>query len=357
MIYVVFTCLIVHCAYYVGIFSRLARYNEQTLDGDSRSEAVSILICYHNEEKNVTKNLPLILQQDVDEFIMVDDNSSDDTLNLLEKHKSGKVKILSGGNDSNGKKLALSKGIKSAQNSLILLTDADCKPASTNWSLHMSNKSTDFVLGYGPMNKGGGWIGLFSRFETYITALQYLSYVLVGLPYMGVGRNMLINKNIVQNQSDSIKGSHLASGDDDLMINALANQGNTSICIHPESFVYSDPKTSLLAFFRQKSRHISTSTYYKPIHKLLLGLFSGTHLLFYTALIIGLFLGTISYKIGLLLLLVKWAIQQAINYPAMKKLKEDDLFWKFPILDILFFVYLLSMPIYYLFNKNSTRWS
>jgi len=65
---------------------------------------------------------------------------------------------------------------------------------------------------------------------------------------------------------NKLKGSHLASGDDDLMINALANGQNTSICIHPESFMYSNPKTSLRSFLTQKTRHISTSVYYKPIH-------------------------------------------------------------------------------------------
>ncbi len=356
MIYVVIISLVVHCAYYVFIFSKLALYNEQTIDSNVKKK-VSILICYHNEEGNVGRHLPGILRQDVDEIILVDDNSSDDTPNLLNKHKTDKVKILSVEHSSLGKKQALSKGILSTQNNTILLTDADCKPASKNWSYHMTNKSTGFVLGYGPMNRKNGWVGLFSRFETYMTALQYLSYALVGLPYMGVGRNLVIDKMVVRSQKNKIKGAQLASGDDDLMINALANRENTSICLHPESFVYSDPKTSLKAFFRQKARHISTSTYYKSVHKILLGLFSASHILFYTLLTLGLFAGTISYKTGLLLLLVKWVIQQVINYPAMKKLREEDLFWKFPFLDLLFFVYLLSMPIYYLFNKNNPRWS
>ena len=221
----------------------------------------------------------------------------------------------------------------------------------------MSNDTSPFVLGYGPMKKVKGLVGLFARFETYMTAIQYLSYALIGLPYMGVGRNIKIDRALVLAQRDKIKGSHLASGDDDLMINALSSKENSRICIEPESFVYSMPKTSLRAFLKQKTRHISTSPYYKTKHKLLLGAFSGSYILFFLMLILGMITGTITIKFGLIILLVKWVIQQMVNFRVMKKLNEQDLFWKFPFLDILFFVYLLIMPFYYLFNKNNSSWN
>lgn len=357
MIFVVTISLIIHCSYYIFIFSKLSFYQEKNHVTNKPKNESSIVICYHNEEQNVDKYLPSILKQNIDDMVLVDDNSIDDTLKRLNHHKKDKAKILSIKNNSAGKKHALSQGIQASKNDKILLTDADCKPASENWALYMCKKATPFVLGYGPMNKISGIIALFSRFETYMTALQYLSYALAGIPYMGVGRNMMIDKSMVLRQRNNLKGSHLASGDDDLMINALANNQNTSICIHPESFMYSDPKTTLKGFLVQKTRHISTSIYYKSIHKVLLSFFSGSQLLFFLGLIFGLLIGTIQLKIALMLLLTKWVIQQAINYSVMKKLKEDDLFWKFPVLDILFFMYLMTMPIYYLFNKNNSRWS
>jgi hypothetical protein len=190
-----------------------------------------------------------------------------------------------------------------------------------------------------------------------MTALQYLSYALIGIPYMGVGRNIKIDKAIVLAQREKIKGTHLASGDDDLMINALSSKENTSICIEPESFVFSQPKTSISAFLNQKTRHISTSPFYKPMHKFLLSAFSGSYILFFTMLIISVVTGTLSIKLGFVILLAKWVIQQMINFRVMKKLKEEDLFWKFPFLDILFFFYLLIMPIYYVLNKKKATWN
>ncbi len=357
MIFVISISLVIHCTFYILIFSRLALYKDKSNVDIGTKKKASVVICYHNEEKNIDKNLAMILRQKIDELVLVDDNSSDKTMDRLSFYASHQVNILSIKSNSVGKKLALSKGINAAKYDEILLTDADCSPTSEKWASHMCNTAGQFVLGYGPMNKTGSLVGLFSQYETYITALQYLSYTLAGIPYMGVGRNMKIDKRAVLHYEDKIKGSQLASGDDDLMINALSKKQNTRICIHPESFMYSDPKNTLKAFLIQKTRHISSSIYYKPTHKLLLSLFSGSQILFYSGLIFVLITGAISFKIALLLLVVKWVPQQAINYSAMKKLKESDLFWKFPFLDILFFVYLLAMPFYYLFNKNNSRWS
>lgn len=355
MIIVVLLSLAIHCAFYLIIFSRLAFYKEDS-KADSKNKS-SIVICYKNEAENIDRHLQFILRQQYEELILVDDNSSDNTHEALNRFRSDKVNILKIDNSSVGKKKALTKGIQKAKNASILLTDADCQPASNHWAAHLSNKNTPFVLGYGPMNKLKGAVALFSRFETYMTALQYLSYALMGMPYMGVGRNMRIDKNIVANNQDKIKGSKLASGDDDLMINVLAYKDNTSICIHPDSFMYSDPKTSLKSFLNQKTRHISTSVYYKPLHQVLLTLFSSSQIIFYVGLVLGLILGTFSLKMALFILLTKWVIQQTVNFPIMKKLKEEDLFWKFPVLDVLFFVYLLVMPFYYFINKNNSRWS
>ena len=357
MIYVAILSLLVISAFYLLIFSRLARHDDDGDQNEASTTNASIVICYHNEENNVEKHLPHILRQSIQEWVLVDDNSSDGTMEKLNVYRNDKIKIISFKKDTPGKKQALKEGLDQATNEIVLLTDADCKPSTDDWSLHMCKSPKDFVLGYGPMNKISGWIPLFSRYETYMAALQYLSYARVGIPYMGVGRNMRINKSIVLKQNNRVKGSHLASGDDDLMINALANGLNTEICIHPDSFVYSNPQNTLKSFLTQKTRHMGTSFYYKPIHKVLLTLFGGAQILFYLTVIVGLATETVSLQHGIILVLVKWTIQQSINYPVMKKLKEADLFWRFPFLDILFFVYLLLLPVFYFFNKNNSRWS
>ncbi|MDF1694393.1 MAG: glycosyltransferase [Saprospiraceae bacterium] len=355
MILILILCLVIHSAYYVFLFSRLVRYTETAVA--QKQDGLSIVVCYKDEEKNISESLPSLLEQEFSELILVDDNSSDGTLEVLKQYESDKIKVISIKKETAGKKNAQSIGISEASYQRILLTDADCQMVSKTWSSYMTEKGSSFVLGYGPMVKSKGIVSVFSRYETYVSAIQYLSYALVGLPYMGVGRNLLIDKTLVTKQASVIKGKHLASGDDDLMINALANKTNTRICIHPDSFVYSKPKKTLRAFLKQKTRHISTSIYYKPLHQLLLGAFSSSQILFYLTVFYCFMFSSVNAAYLLGIVAIKWAIQMSINYSLMKKLKEQDLFWKIPVLDVLFCTYLVIMPIYYFFNKNSSHWN
>lgn len=355
MVAIIIGCLVVQFAFYWGLFSKLVFYSKKTTSG--KKSKISVVICYKNESENIDSTLPKIIKQDFDELVLVDDNSEDDTFQKLQFFATEKIKVISTSTSSSGKKKALLEGINAAKYNAILLTDADCSPESEAWVEKMREVDASFVLGYGPMVKEKGGIITFARFETYMTALQYLSYALAGVPYMAVGRNLKIDKHLFLDRKESIKGQHLASGDDDLMINQLATKDNTSICLDPTTFMYSKAKPSLASYLKQKTRHVSTSPYYKLKHKILLSLFSGTTLLFFLMLIFGTLTGTISLKLGLLFLLVKWCIQQSINFFVMQKLREEDLFWKFPILDLLFFVYLLILPFYFLVNKNESNWN
>jgi len=98
-----------------------------------------------------------------------------------------------------GKKYPLSIGIREAKHEVLLLTDADCVPASEFWVEKMQDAYDDnieIVLGYGAYHKKSGMLNKMIRFETFHTALQYLSYALAGMPYMGVGRNLSYKKDL-----------------------------------------------------------------------------------------------------------------------------------------------------------------
>lgn len=68
----------------------------------------------------------------------------------------------------------------------------------------------------------------------------------------------------------------ITGGDDDLWVNRHASRGNVSVCLDGEAAVSSVPKKSLKAFLHQKIRHLSVGTRYKPMHKLIIGLFQLT---------------------------------------------------------------------------------
>ena len=122
-------------------------------------------------------------------------------------------------------------------------------------------------LGYGAYHKKSGILNKLIRFETFHTALQYLSYALAGIPYMGVGRNLSYKKDIFLRNKGFSSINHIPSGDDDLFINKVATKKNTAVVIDPEAITRSIPKTTWSSWLKQKTRHYTTAKYYKPKHK------------------------------------------------------------------------------------------
>jgi hypothetical protein len=82
----------------------------------------------------------------------------------------------------------------------------------------------EIVIGYGAYNKRPGLLNKIIRFETFHSALQYLSFALAGTPYMGVGRNLSYKKDVFLRNKGFSSINHIPGGDDDLFINKVANK-------------------------------------------------------------------------------------------------------------------------------------
>lgn len=341
---------LVQVFYYLFFFLRLAIYRAGKKT-KSQTYAVSVIICARDEAANLAKNLPgSLLQQysTTHEVIVVDDNSFDDTRYLLEEFgKEFKqlhvIELKQEAKLIPGKKFPLSVGIKTAKYELVLLTDADCVPASEHWIEKMQSSFDDkaeVVLGYGAFHKKKGLLNKIVRWETFHTAMQYFSYALAGIPYMGVGRNLSYKKELFFRHKGFTAHNRIPSGDDDLFINKAANGKNTRINIQPEAFTLSESPKSWGQWIKQKSRHYSTGKYYKPVHKFLLGLYSFSHFVFYPLLAATLVL--YNWQLGLIVFGVRFLVQVFVLYPSMKKLKEMDLYPFFLFIDIwMFFYYLI----------------
>ena len=349
MFFIVF-CLItlVQLFYYGWFFRRLAWYSAPEKQ-QSQQHPVSVIICARDEAARLVTHLPGALVQtypSTHEVIVVNHNSQDDTRFLLDEFK----KTFKGLHIVNleheaigipGKKYPLSMGIKEALYEIVLLTDADCIPASEFWMQKMQDgydKGTEVVLGYGAYKRAPGVLNKIIRFDTFHTALQYLSYALAGQPYMGVGRNLSYKKDVFLRNKGFSAINHVPGGDDDLFINKVATRENTAIVIDKDTFTLSDPKKNFGEWFRQKARHYSTAKYYKPRHKFLLGLYSVSHILFYPLLIVSLFY---DWRLALPLYGIRLIVQGIVFQKTMSRLGEEDLFPWWWLLDIWMFAYYL----------------
>ncbi len=288
-------CCLIQFVYWAIIFSKLGRYENIARTG-VLDIPVSVVICAYNEVENLREYLPKILEQNYPNFqvLLVNDASTDNSSQILEelKHKYSHLDILTleypNGKEFLGKKNALSQGIQAARYDNILVTDADCYPKSKGWIRGMVNlyQGESLVLGYGPHEERKGFLNAFIRFETVYTAIQYLSFALWGNPYMGVGRNMMYDRKLFRKVDGFESHKHVASGDDDLFVNQVAGKNNVRVQLAKNTFMYSAPKETFSSYIRQKNRHNTTGRYYKPIHQLLLGLLSASHLGMYLFLLI-----------------------------------------------------------------------
>ena len=193
-------------------------------------------------------------------MVVVNDCSFDNTGDILnemaKKHTNLKVvTIIENEHHAHGKKVALMMGIKGATHEHLLLTDADCYPTGKDWLKNMMQQftpETDIVLGYGAYEKRKGFLNKVIRFDTFMIALQYLSFSLARKTYMGTGRNLAYKKSLFFSLKGFASHYHIESGDDDLFINEAITKmkSKTEICV--DTPTVSKVKTTLNSWIRQK---------------------------------------------------------------------------------------------------------
>jgi glycosyltransferase involved in cell wall biosynthesis len=349
--------------YYLFFFLRLAFYRTRA-KSVSQTHPVSVIICSRDEAENLVKNLPGALVQKyptTHEVIVVNDNSFDESKYILEEFQRTfkQLQLIELKQEARfipGKKFPLSVGIKTAKHEIVLLTDADCVPASEFWIEKMQegfNDGIEIVLGYGALHKKKGFFNKMVRWETLHTALQYLSYAQSGLAYMGVGRNLSYKKSVFFRHKGFSSHNHVPGGDDDLFINKATTKRNTAIIIDKDAFTLSEPATTWKQWVKQKKRHYTTSKYYKGIHKFLLSLYAFSLFLFYPLFITSLFLFDWKWVLGIFGL--RFITQAIVMFKTTRKLNEKDLFPLFVLFDVWMFFYYLYFASA-LFKKPQKNW-
>ena len=123
----------------------------------TKQEGVSVIICTRNTGDRLSTQILSWLQQEYPrwELIILDDHSTDNSWKILQKWKQEpRVRIFSMEEEGipPGKKYAQRFGVSKAIFDWVLVTDADCRPASVYWIKRMMQarkKDTPVVLGVG----------------------------------------------------------------------------------------------------------------------------------------------------------------------------------------------------------------
>ena len=140
----------------------------------------------------------------------------------------------------------------------------------------------------------------------------------------------------------------------DLFINQAATKKNTAILYTPESFTFSEPKTTFSSWIYQKRRHATTSNFYKGFDKFQLGLFFFSQFWFLVLAII-LLAFQFQWMIVTGIIVFRYLFTWISLACAAGKLKEKDVMYWYPIIEIVliftqlsvFFRNLISKPVHW----------
>lgn len=392
-----FGSIFIQFVYLLFVFTRLIRHRD--FAGNYEGQAfpdVSIVISAFNELENLRELIPLLEKQEYPKFeiVIADDRSYDGTYDFLLNNEGGFSKVIFSRIESTpshftGKKYAMTVAIKKSSHDIILTTDADCRPVSNQWLKQMVTQLTadkSVVLGVSPYYQYKGLLNAFIRYETFQTAVQYLSFTLAKVPFMGVGRNLMFRKDLFWKTNGYVRHADLLSGDDDLFINEATTRDNVAIVVDKETHIYSDPKRTFSEWVTQKKRHLSVGKRYKFKDKITIGLLWMSFLFSWILILPTIFVQTpfelilpewliipndwlaqfqlqhwqpftnwmrLAIIVFVVWLLTRWLILHLCN----KRLSVFVKSWKIPWFDFLYAVYLLVFGIITIIsNPKKLKW-
>lgn len=241
----------------------------------------SIIVPFRNEAKNLGKLVNSIrsnaFPREVYEIILVDDHSTDDSVQLARKIKD--VRVI-GLQEHYGKKQALAQGINAARGDVIITTDADCE-VSENWlssiCYYFEERSAKLVSGAVTFRSEKKGFHHLQTIEFASLVGSGAAAIQLAIPGMCNAANLAFEKRAFYNVGAYSNNDHLASGDDEFLLHKIASEypGTIFFNTFSRSFVKTDPLNSVTELIQQRKRWASKWTYYKHIRNSFLAVFIG----------------------------------------------------------------------------------
>ena len=227
--------------------------------------SVSVIVAIHNGETSLVNLISDLQQQEYEgqfEIILVDDNSSDNTeqviKNIVEDNEKFKYVHSSEGKvNLTLKKRALDAGIKNASFEILLFTDVDCR-ISKKWIKTMASAfktETEYVIGLSKVIPSNSWISQFQSLDFQMLETASLGMAALGIPWACTGQNQAYRKRLFEEVGGFDKISNLLQGDDTLFLQLCRKAGaKTSYVYDQNSVVTSRTENILAGFLKQRMR-------------------------------------------------------------------------------------------------------
>ncbi|NQY05900.1 MAG: glycosyltransferase [Flavobacteriaceae bacterium] len=239
------------------------------------STSFSVIIPFRNEEERLPQLIESITQIDYEasltEFIFVDDDSTDNSVNILQNFIQeycieNYVSIIKNERKTaSPKKDAINTAINIAKHNWIITTDADCILPKKWFSLYndyitlFNSKMVIGLVSYKTKNK----------FLEQFQLLDFLSLQKATIGSYGMNKTFLCNGANLAFRKDTFHdvggfegNDHIASGDDIFLMEKFKKkyQKDIGLLKHDQAIVYTFPKYSIKELINQRIRWASKTS-------------------------------------------------------------------------------------------------
>ncbi len=259
--------------------------------------AFSVIIPFRNEAENLPKLLDSIQQlkyrNDLVEFLFVDDDSTDNSVEIITCHfeRSREVshlgldsarpdiRILKNNRTSNSpKKDAITAALKNAKNNWIITTDADCV-LPINWLKTIDNfiqqNNCNMIVAPVSYETNSTFLHQFQDLDFMSLQATTIGSFGLNIPFLANGANFMYRKDMFEKLNGFDGNTNIASGDDIFLLEKFIAfyKEKVQYLKSKEVIVKTFPVNTFSELIEQRVRWASKSSNYKVFTGKIIGFF------------------------------------------------------------------------------------
>ncbi len=287
----------------------------------------TVIFPFRNEAENLTALLESILKlnypKDLFEVIFIDDDSDDNSVEIISKYVASNnidISIIKNKRTSNSpKKDAITNAIKVAKHNWIVTTDADCvlpKFWLDTFDEFIQTHNTSFIVAPVSYSNTKTFLDYFQVLD--ILSLQGATIGGFGIkkPFLCNGANLAYKASLFKKLNGFKGNENIASGDDIFMLEKAIKKNKSKVHYlkSKHAIVSTKPQPNWKSLFSQRQRWASKTTAYNNRFGKLTGFIV---LLMNASILIGLTLSSIdviTFKSLFYILFIKFNIDLLLLY-------------------------------------------
>lgn len=276
LVLIVFYILLISYLFYVGYFIvgwlRTASFNSSS--HFNRYPTISILIPVRNEEEHIGKLLTDIYNQtypqECIEVLVINDDSTDDTVKVINALNYSNVKVLDLHIDSKinaYKKRAITLGVEHSTSELIVTTDGDCR-VGPQWISNIVEyyllEGKQLITAPVTYHSQRTWFEKVQTVEFQFLIAAAAACIRNGMPNTCNGANMAYKRELFHEVKGYEGIDNVASGDDEMLLHKVFKKDASLVGFLKtrEAVVKTFAKSDWKGFIQQRKRWASKSTIY-----------------------------------------------------------------------------------------------